>query len=54
MTSEPGFPKLDCNGVNEVIGVPISVDHFFSTVLVAYVTGVEGDISYPLFRKASR
>jgi hypothetical protein len=50
MISELGFPKLDCRGVNDVIGVPISVDCCFSTVLAAGVAGVEGDASCPCFR----
>jgi hypothetical protein len=54
MTSELGFLKLDCNGVNEVIGVPISVDGCCSAVLATDVAGVEGDVSCPCFRKASR
>jgi riboflavin synthase alpha subunit len=53
MTLELRFPKLDCNNVNEVIGEPISVDGCCSTVLAADVAGIEGDVSYPFFIKAS-
>jgi hypothetical protein len=53
MISELGFMKLDCRGVNDVIGVLISVDCYCSVVLVAGVVGVEGDASCPFFRKAS-
>jgi hypothetical protein len=47
MTSELGFLKLDCNGVNEVIGVLISVDGCFSVVFATDVVGVEQDVSFP-------
>jgi hypothetical protein len=50
MTLELGFPKLDCRGVNEVIGVPISVDGCGSTILTTTVVGVEGASSCPCFR----
>jgi hypothetical protein len=50
MISELGFPKLDCRGVNDVIGVPISVYCCFSDVLEVGVAGVKGDASCPFFR----
>jgi hypothetical protein len=53
MTLELGFPKLDYKGFNEAIGESISVDSFFSVVLVADLVGVEGGASCPCFRKAS-
>jgi len=53
MTLELGFSKLDCKGVNEVIGAPISVDGCCSAVLIAGMAGVEGGASYPYIRKAS-
>jgi len=54
MASELGFPQLDCKGVNEIMGLPISVDSFFSIVLVVGLSSVYVDASYPFFRKASR
>jgi hypothetical protein len=53
MTLELGFLKLDYRGVNEVIGVSISVDDCCSLMLVAGVASVERDASYPFFKKAS-
>jgi hypothetical protein len=49
--SELGFPRLDCRGVNDVMGVPISVDYCCSVVfeVPAGVDGVEGGISGPCF-----
>jgi hypothetical protein len=35
MTSTFGFPWLDCKGVNDLIGLPISVDGCCPAVLVA-------------------
>jgi hypothetical protein len=49
-----GFPKVDCNSVNEVIGAPISLDDCFSVELDTKVVGIEGDVSCPHFKKASR
>jgi hypothetical protein len=53
MTSELGFLRLDCNSVNEIMGLPISVDSCFSVVLVTGLSGVDDDVSCPHFRKAS-
>jgi hypothetical protein len=52
MTSELGFPKLYCKGVNEIIGEPISLDSCFLALLAAEVDGVEIFVSCPCFRKA--
>jgi hypothetical protein len=53
MNSKLGVLKLDCKGVNEVIGVPISIDCCCSVVLEASVAGVKGYVSYHFFKKAS-
>jgi hypothetical protein len=47
MTSELGFPRLDCKGVNEIMGLPISVDGCFSVVLVTGLSGVD-ETMYPV------
>ena len=54
--SELGFPRLNCRGVNDVMGVPISIDCFYSVVfeVPAGVVGDEGGIVCPCFRKDSR
>jgi len=54
MTSELGFLKIDGNGINVIMGLPISVDSCCSAVLVTYFSGVEGDVSYPCFKRPSR
>jgi hypothetical protein len=41
MTSTFGFPWLDCKGVNDLIGLPISVDGCCPAVLVADLFGVD-------------
>jgi len=50
-----GVPKLDCRGVNGVMGVPISVDCCCYDVfeVPAGVVGDEGGAFCPCFRKAS-
>jgi hypothetical protein len=53
MTSELGFLQLDCKGVNEIMGLPISVDVCCSAISVTSFYGVEGDISCPCFMKTS-
>lgn len=52
--SELGFPKLDCRGVNNVMGVAISVDYCCSVVfeVPAGVVGDEGGSFCPCFKKA--
>jgi hypothetical protein len=54
-TSELRFLKLDCRGVNDVMGVPISVDFCCSVVFEVPVGVVcdEGGTFCPCFRKAS-
>jgi hypothetical protein len=53
MTLKLGFPRLDCKGVNEIMGLPISMDGCFSAVLVTDLSSVDDDVSCPHFRKAS-
>jgi hypothetical protein len=54
MTSELGFPRLDYKCVNDIMGLPISMVGYFSAVLVSGLSGVDDDVSNPLFRKSSR
>ena len=51
---ELGFPKLDCRGVNDVMGVPMFLDCSCSVVfdVLAGVVGDKGGALYPYFRKA--
>ena len=53
--SELGFTKVVCRGVNDVMGVAISVDWFYYDVfeVTIGVVGVEGGTSCPCFRKDS-
>jgi hypothetical protein len=48
-------PKLDCRGVSDVMGEPISIDCCCSVVfeVPTGVVGDEGDTVCPCFRKAS-
>jgi hypothetical protein len=49
MTSTFGFPLLDCKGVNDIMGISISVDGCCYVVLVAGLPGVDSYVSCPLF-----
>jgi hypothetical protein len=53
MTSELGYLNLDCNGVNEIMEFPISMDGCYFVVLVTGLSSVDSDVSCPHFRKAS-
>jgi hypothetical protein len=48
-----GFPLLNCKGVTDWIGLPISVDGFLLALLVVGLPGVENGFSSPFFIKAS-
>jgi hypothetical protein len=47
--------KLDCRGVNDVIGVPISIVYYGSATfeVPTGVVGDEGGTFFPCFSKAS-
>jgi hypothetical protein len=50
-----GVLNLDCKGVNDVMGVPISIDYYCSVVFEVStgVVGDEGGAFCPCFKKAS-
>ena len=52
--SELGFLRMNYRGVNDVMGVPISIDYFFFVVfeVPVGVVGDEGGTVFPCFRKA--
>ena len=54
MTLALGFPWIDYKGVNDIMGLPISMDGCFFVVLVASLSGVDNDVSCPFFWKSSR
>jgi hypothetical protein len=52
-TSVLGFPLLECKGMIGLMGMPISVDGYCSTVSIIDLPGVNGGWSSPFFIEAS-
>jgi hypothetical protein len=49
ITSACAFPLVNCNGVTNWMGLPISMDDCFSTAFLVDLTSVDNDLSSPLF-----